>query len=105
MGEVIAGRVERVDATSGAQLGPFAGGLTEPAGLTVGPDGALWVIGDTGEIVVGDYAARAIVRIRRDFHRQLQHFDHRPDFRRLLRGDGFRRAHLARDLARHRAGG
>lgn len=38
------------------------------------------------------------------FHRQLQHFDHRPDFRRLMRGDGFRPAHLARDLARHRAG-
>lgn len=30
---------------------------------------------------------------------QLQHFDHGPDFRRLIRGQGFRRSHLNKDLA------
>jgi hypothetical protein len=38
------------------------------------------------------------------YHVQLQHFDHLPDMRRLLVGKGFRRAHMARDLDRHRAG-
>ena len=33
------------------------------------------------------------------YHVQLQHFDHAPDFRRLLRTGRFRPAHLARDLA------
>jgi hypothetical protein len=33
------------------------------------------------------------------FHVQLQHFDRAADFRRLLSGRGFRRAHLRRDLA------
>lgn len=36
------------------------------------------------------------------FHRQVQHFDRAADLRRLLTGGGFRRAHLARDLARWR---
>lgn len=35
---------------------------------------------------------------------QLQHFDHAADFRRLLQGRGFRRAHMARDLAAFRRG-
>jgi hypothetical protein len=33
---------------------------------------------------------------------QLQHFDHGPDFRRLMSGRGFRPSHLARAIARHR---
>ena len=33
---------------------------------------------------------------------QLQHFDNLADLKRLLGGRGFRRAHLARDLAVHR---
>ena len=36
------------------------------------------------------------------YHVQLQHFDNANDSRRLLSGRGFRRAHLARDLARWR---
>lgn len=35
---------------------------------------------------------------------QLQHFDNGADFRRLLSGRGFRKAHLARDIAAWRAG-
>jgi TRAP-type C4-dicarboxylate transport system permease large subunit len=34
---------------------------------------------------------------------QLQHFDHAADLKRLLSGKGFRRAHMARDLAAYRA--
>ncbi|MDH4170997.1 MAG: PKD domain-containing protein, partial [Acidimicrobiia bacterium] len=38
------GRVDEVDATTGAGVGPFvSAGLTTPAGLRIGPDGALWV--------------------------------------------------------------
>ena len=33
------------------------------------------------------------------YHVQLQHFDNKADWRRLLAGRGFRRAHMARDLA------
>ena len=37
------------------------------------------------------------------FRVQLQHFDNPADFKRLLSGRGFRRAHLARDLAAFRS--
>lgn len=37
------------------------------------------------------------------YHRQLQHFDHAADFKRLLTGRGFRRAQMAVDLARFRS--
>ena len=33
------------------------------------------------------------------YHVQLQHFDNLVDFRKMLRGAGFKRAHMARDLA------
>ena len=33
------------------------------------------------------------------YHRQLQHFDHQEDFKRLLAGKGLRKSHLARALA------
>ncbi len=33
------------------------------------------------------------------YHRQLQHFDNRADFKRLLAGRGARTSHVARDLA------
>jgi len=32
------------------------------------------------------------------YHRQLQHFDHWPDFKRLITGRGFRRSQLSVDL-------
>ena len=37
------------------------------------------------------------------YRRQLQHFDHAADFKRLLAGKGFRQAQMAVDLARYRA--
>ncbi|MEM9053834.1 MAG: hypothetical protein AAGB16_00790 [Pseudomonadota bacterium] len=36
------------------------------------------------------------------YHRQLQHFDNWPDFKRLLRGKGLRRSQMARDLKAYR---
>jgi hypothetical protein len=33
------------------------------------------------------------------YHRQLQHFDNKADFRRMLAGKGFRQSWMARDLA------
>jgi len=39
------------------------------------------------------------------YHRQLQHFDHMPDFRRLIAGRGFRKSQMCRDLERYRSKG
>ncbi|WP_298304711.1 hypothetical protein [uncultured Erythrobacter sp.] len=36
------------------------------------------------------------------YHRQLQHFDHPADFKRLMSGRGFARAQMAVDLAKFR---
>jgi multidrug efflux pump subunit AcrB len=36
------------------------------------------------------------------YHRQLQHFDHGPDFKRLLAGKGLRPSQMARDLKSYR---
>ena len=38
------------------------------------------------------------------YHFQLQHFDHAPDWQRLVSGRGFRRSHLAREIDRWRRG-
>lgn len=37
------------------------------------------------------------------YHRQLQHFDHWPDFQRLITGRGFQPSQMARDLDRFQA--
>ncbi|MFO0816315.1 MAG: hypothetical protein U1A77_00150 [Pirellulales bacterium] len=44
--------------------------------------------------------ALAILEYINYYHRQLQHFDHAPDFLRLLRGRGFRKSQLRADLDR-----
>jgi hypothetical protein len=36
------------------------------------------------------------------YHVQLQHFDHAPDWKRLISGRGFRPSHLAREIERWR---
>ncbi len=48
------------------------------------------------------FAALAVAEYVNYYHRQLQHFDHRPDLHRLLSGRGFRRSQLAEDLTRWR---
>ncbi|MGB3722970.1 MAG: hypothetical protein WA979_09155 [Pacificimonas sp.] len=48
-------------------------------------------------------AVLAVLEYVNYYHRQLQHFDHAADFRRLLSGRGFRRAQMRQDLDRWRA--
>ncbi len=64
--------------------------------------GCAWQLADDGvtlttivSFVVTILAALEYINY---YHVQLQHFDNVRDFRKLLRGGGFRRAHLARDL-------
>lgn len=46
-------------------------------------------------------AALALLEYVNYYHRQLQHFDHSADLKRLLAGRGFRRSQLAQDLRQH----
>lgn len=50
-------------------------------------------------------AALAALEYVNYYHRQLQHFDNKADFRRMLAGKGFRPSWMARDLAAWRARG
>lgn len=55
----------------------------------------------TGDAVAAAVAAvLAVSEYVNYYHRQLQHFDNAADFRRLMRGEGFRVAHLRADLDR-----
>ena len=49
------------------------------------------------------FSALAILEYVNYYHIQLQHFDHRADWLRLLAGKGFRASHLSRALKRYRA--
>ncbi len=53
-------------------------------------------------IVAMSVTALAALEYVNYYHVQLQHFDNRRDFWRLLRGKGFKRAHLARELSLYR---
>ncbi len=55
-------------------------------------------------MVASAASALAVLEYVNYYHRQLQHFDHRADFERLLSGRGFRKSQMAVDLARFRAG-
>ena len=50
------------------------------------------------------FAALAVLEYTNYYLVQLQHFDHWPDFVRLITGRGFRSPHLRRDLERFVAG-
>lgn len=47
-------------------------------------------------------ASLAVLEYVNYYHRQLQHFDHGPDFKRLLNGKGLRPSQMARDLKAYR---
>ena len=47
-------------------------------------------------------AALAVLEYVNYYHRQLQHFDHVADWKRLLGGKGFRASQMATDLRRFR---
>ena len=57
-----------------------------------------WSAGLADRNVATAGAVLAVLEYVNDYHRQLQHFDSREDFRRLLSGKGFRTSWLARDL-------
>lgn len=65
---------------------------------------AAWIVpglarGDAERWVALAAAVLAVLEYVNYYHRQLQHFDNRADFKRLLSGKGFRRSQMARDLA------
>jgi len=69
--------------------------------------GAVYEFGRDGRwtpssIAASALAGLAVLEYVNYFHVQLQHFDHPADFQRLLRGRGFREAHLARALRKRR---
>lgn len=47
-------------------------------------------------------AILAVLEYINYYHRQLQHFDHGPDFKRLLSGKGLRPSQMAKDLKDYR---
>ncbi len=68
---------------------------------------ASWVFPGIGSsigdrIIASTAAALAVLEYINYYHRQLQHFDHVDDFKRLISGRGFRRAQMAVDLKRWR---
>ena len=64
----------------------------------------VWLFGigaSTGEkISITIAAVMTILEYINYYHRQLQHFDHVADFKRLISGNGFRKSWMARDLER-----
>lgn len=65
---------------------------------------AVWRLATWGDlwgpdaIAAAVLAALALLEYVNYYHVQLQHFDNAADFKRLLAGKGFRRAHLARAI-------
>lgn len=57
----------------------------------------------TARIAIWALVILAIAEYINYYHVQLQHFDHAADFKRLLKGQGFRASHMARDLKAHRS--
>ena len=71
--------------------------------------GAAWLqpglaVGLADKIVATTGAALAVLEYINYYHRQLQHFDSKADFKRLLSGRGFRPSQMARDLRDFRKG-
>lgn len=56
----------------------------------------------TSRTVTVVFTATALLEFTNYYFVQLQHFDNAADFRRFMAGKGFRRAHLARAIARCR---
>jgi hypothetical protein len=63
-----------------------------------------WIVSDLALGTADRWAATgcavlALLEYVNYYHRQLQHFDNKADFRRMLAGKGFRPSWMARDLA------
>ena len=68
---------------------------------------ASWITGEfdasLGDRISASIAATlAALEYVNYYHRQMQHFDHRADFNRLMSGKGFRPSQMAMDLRRFR---
>ena len=67
-----------------------------------GANGAEWLSGSLQ--LLAAYVAPAVLLLLavldyvNYYHVQLQHFNHAPDWQRLISGRGFRRSHLAREI-------
>jgi hypothetical protein len=57
-----------------------------------------WSTGLADRNIATGCAILAVLEYVNYYHRQLQHFDNREDFQRLLAGKGFRKSWLSRDL-------
>jgi len=57
-----------------------------------------WSAGLADRNIATGCAILAVLEYVNYYHRQLQHFDNRDDFQRLLAGKGFRKSWMARDL-------
>lgn len=57
-----------------------------------------WSAGSADRYAATACAILAVLEYVNYYHRQLQHFDNREDFRRMLAGKGFRKSWMARDL-------
>ncbi len=77
-----------------ALLLTLAGGIASLLGWII----PAWSAGPADRWAATGCAILAVLEYVNYYHRQLQHFDNREDFRRLLAGRGFRRSWLARDL-------
>ena len=73
----------------------LAGCATAAAGWIVSD----LAIGKPDRLVATGCAILAVLEYVNYYHRQLQHFDNKADFRRMLAGKGFRPSWMARDLA------
>lgn len=77
--------------------------LVATGGATVAAAGSLATQGwSAGSIATLAAATLGVLEYVNYFVLQLQNFDHAPDLKRFARGGGFRRAHMARDLAAYR---
>ncbi|MEM1051335.1 MAG: hypothetical protein AAGI28_04495 [Pseudomonadota bacterium] len=93
-----------------AALLPFAGALQAPLAVLsiLVLVACAWVWGAGGGASTGDRVVITVAAVLAGleyinyYHRQLQHFDHWPDLKRLFTGRGFQVAQMANDLARIR---
>ena len=101
-------RRARGEARADADWIPLLDRMRWPAiGLCVAAaiaNGADWISGNA-ELSVQFVAPAvllllAVLEYVNYYHVQLQHFDHAPDWQRLVSGRGFRRSHLAREIER-----
>lgn len=59
-----------------------------------------WAVGMADRSAATGCAVLSVLEYVNYYHRQLQHFDNRADFQRLLAGKGLRKSWLASDLER-----